>query len=1082
MPVFILSRRQRVTEQRAVALDLLETLTGRAGGFLEVSQMLTGRVPIRGLVLDTYLTGLVPGVALSVSGEVLDLVMTAGGMDVESFQYSAERGQGARLDVTVIGDARGARVPVVTAKAGKYAAAFYVPGTLPEWEAERNAQGWTTTLHASDRALVPQAKLPELVPWETQESKDARRAQEKALRVAKVPPAQREAALRDGRRMAVDNVVLAALATVPHRLLVAPPFPGYDFRADSDGPTYSTAGRTAQQVVQDLWGMLGITAGWEGGVLTIRGPGPTGDLVLPAPIESERYERITLDAPTIELQGGTPADDDEGEEDPSGGDDSDQTPDPEDPDDPDDPDKPDNSPDPDERDGDGTRGFAEGISPTPEVGEVAARAVPFTWEAVPTAIQYILERVEGRADQWTLWERVTITNATRYTDDTVRPLTTYTYRLRVNATAYENDEKQNVIWQPSEWVQVTTPPADVDAPPHPPTNLEGYWRSSTGFGIKWQAPKADPEDADPPRRGPADYYRIEAWSTVPNTPMLASRVTTQTWGVVEGLPTGAALRVKVYAANSLGDSEPALADVQLVNLPPGPTGAPDLKADEKERLLTATWERASGATSYEAQYAPAPVGTPEINIAWRVLLSQEVNVPKDGEGGKPSLTLSGLEYATRYAFRVRGNNELGAGAWSPVVYEVTASEPPQPEPDPELDDFEKARTRTITTKRTTEDTEEETTVWKIGGRVTHMNRRTWQKLAVVPLDWDGKTSPPRRWYLTSITNARYFYEIPGWPLTLTGSVTETMLHAVQPTQRGDRGISGVLPEIGQEQEKIHQEWSPQGWLNRRTTWRSRPVFVEGEADEKGEVVSRKMGNQEEMIVEIWYPVGDGLWYYQRTGTITTLAPVFVRKEGEKEGDWEGMETTVKALPGESSVSEDAPPMAVLPKEKDKKDGKQEPPPLTRNPTSPALNDYPLDRKWFSTLDAGNGDGKGGTGNDTPSTPGGSSNPNGVPEPDPPPKSKTAEPVRVVKPAIPPGGPTPSSSGNGAVLSATIPWVRTAAGLARYAAYMAQQGGPRIRITRTYILPTTPPSLDAVESISVSGSAGQFSMTVVTETR
>ncbi|MGU7763829.1 fibronectin type III domain-containing protein, partial [Enterobacter hormaechei] len=94
----------------------------------------------------------------------------------------------------------------------------------------------------------------------------------------------------------------------------------------------------------------------------------------------------------------------------------------------------------------------------------------------------------------------------------------------------------------------------------------------------------------------------------------------------------------------------------------------------------ATWERASGATSYEAQYAPAPVGTPEINIAWRVLLSQEVNVPKDGEGGKPSLTLSGLEYATRYAFRVRGNNELGAGAWSPVVYEVTASEPPQPEP------------------------------------------------------------------------------------------------------------------------------------------------------------------------------------------------------------------------------------------------------------------------------------------------------------------------------------------------------------------------------------------------------------------
>ena len=1119
MPLILLFDSTAATPDAPTAFEMTAALTGRVGGFLELSQMLTGRVPLRELVLDTYLTGVVPGYAPAGSAGVLDLVMTAGDATVESFNWSAERGQGSRMDVTVIGDARGGTVPPVSVSAGGYGAAFAAPGTLPEWEYERASDSETTTLHASDRSLIPTTKLPELVPWESQEDKDHKAAVERAERLAKIPVAQRTSARTDWRRIGVDEVVTMALATVPHRLLVAPPFPGYDFRAFGDGPSYSTLGKTAEEVMQDIWGKAGIQSGWEGGVLVIRPPGPTGDVKLAAPIGSERIERITLDAPDIEVEGGVPADTDgedgvdtDGDGIPDtggpripGDSDGDGIP------DLDDPDSPDNSPDPDEQDGNGSSGFAEGISPTPEVEEVAAIAVPLKWEAVPTASQYVVERIEGVQDGWTLWSRMTITTATRWTDDTVLPMHTYSYRLRVNATAYAGTP-QNVIWQPSEVVQVTTPPADTEGAPGPVTNLEGYYRDETSVGIKWTPPQADPIDQPPPRKPAADRYDIEVRSQ-PGGILLKKTVTFQSWAYLDGLPVGAALRVSVASRTGSEAGEAALLDVQLVNLPPAPVGEVKLEAAKDDTAtpssptpsgtLTASWEAASGAKSYLLYRALAEVGVPEDKLVWTY--SQTVLPPTTAQDGDQANTLThqmgNLAFATRFAVRVRAANELGPGAWSPVAYAVTPDAPPQPEPSPEIASFEAGQSGHITTSRTTDSLAETTTVWKKNGRVEAIESKQSGVVALIERDAPADATPQTVWLPFSVSTTRNYYEIPGWPLTMTATVTETVLF--------DRSPKNAGQEAGREQERVHQEWNPQGWLFRRTTERSKAAWVIGQEDEDGNIVSRRIGNQREYIVESWLPVGGGLWLYERKGTVTALTPTYIPgplDDGGQPtpGEWTHLETTTKPLPGETSVTDQAPPQATLPDQKKPEKTASEPPPaLPANPSSPALSGYPLDEPWFSTpapVTGGPNTGPEGGGDGDPDapasppmpkgpsdpepTPEGSGNPAGVPEPDEPPKSKEKEPVKIkTRPGRATGSGGTGSGGNGAVVQVEIPWVRTAAGLARYAAMLAQaNGGPRLRITRTYLLPATPPGLDQAVSVSASGSAGQFEMTVVTETR
>lgn len=1067
MPILILGGRRNTAEPTA-ALTLTEALTGRVGGYLELSQMLTGRTPIQSLVLDTALSGEVPGTLSPLAyGAVHDLTMTAGGLDVESFTWTAERAQGTRMDVTVIGPADG--LSGVTVAAGGQGGTFAAPGLLPEWERDEGPGGTvTTTLHASDASLIPEDTLPELVPWETQAERDELYRQQRAGQIALVPPLQRAAAQYDGRRMAVDAVALAALATVPHRLLAAPPFPGYDLRADGDGPTYSTYGKTAEQVVTDLWGTVGVQVGWEGGVLVVRPPGPSGDFVLPSPVERVRTERITLDAPTIEIQGGAPSDTATDTESGSVSD----------------PSSPANSPDPDERDGTGAGSFAAGVSPTPQVGTVGPTTVPLSWAAVRGASQYILERIEGEVGSYSLWAQLAVTTATQHVDDTALPLHTYSYRLRANAVA-QAGSSLSALYQPSEVVEVTTPAADPAAP-GPVTGLEGYYRAHTSVGVKWVAPVADPADQPAPRKGAADRYRVEVRRATPDATLEAQAVTTQLWALLDGLPVGAALRVTVWAMNRTLESEPTLLDVQLVNLPPAQVGEVKLAAElefdvQRRAVVTATWAAASGATSYTLRYGVSMLGGTARYTDTRIL--PLTDLPKGDS--EPTLTLPGLLHSTRYAVQVRGENGVGIGQWSEPVYIVTTSAPPQPEPDPVAADFEQAQTSVLVTSRRTDTSAVKTTVWKRGGRIDATQVQVWGLAAVRTRE--NEKVVRKQWLLFSTTTTRNFYELADWPQTLTASVTETLSSDVHEPGR----------ELGRQQERVVQEWSPQGWLFQRRAERSRAAWIEAHQDGEGKVVERKFQTDLELITEQWQPVGGGMWLYTRTPSGTAALPVFLRDPESGEGDWDVLETAAKTGQAETTVTDQAPPQATLPpKKKEEADkGESQPPTLPRKTSSAALGRYPLDTPWFSSpasaappgnsgpdeaADGGTSGGEGDppalpAGPDEPTpTPAGSGDPTGAPEPD-------SADVGTPRPPVTYSYTVPGTGG-GATIETSIPWVRTAAGLARYAALLAQQGGPRLRITRTYILPTPPPSLDRAVSVSAEGQAGNFSMTVVTETR
>ena len=57
MPILILQPPRNAPAEPILAFEMLESITGTVGGFLELSQMLTGRVPEAEIVLDICLTG-----------------------------------------------------------------------------------------------------------------------------------------------------------------------------------------------------------------------------------------------------------------------------------------------------------------------------------------------------------------------------------------------------------------------------------------------------------------------------------------------------------------------------------------------------------------------------------------------------------------------------------------------------------------------------------------------------------------------------------------------------------------------------------------------------------------------------------------------------------------------------------------------------------------------------------------------------------------------------------------------------------------------------------------------------------------
>lgn len=1069
------------------ALTLDQQVTWRVTGFLELSQIVRWTVPQTELILDQYVTWRVPA---TVPAPTVGVLEASGGAGQQSWSYSQSRGSDTRADVTLMGDHRGGGAGALTASVGGYSASYGggLPA-IPEHEYERRAErdsagavvvSETTTLHLSGALNRPAVKLPELVPWEDKTPHDlsgvivsALPGNVTAAQVESVPAGQRQMAARDGRWMDINQLLMAALSYVPHRLLAPLPWAGYRLRADG-GPSTSTLGKDPADVASEFLGPLGYPVGYEDGVLVIRSGLPAGDAPLPVPLSSYREERVTLDAAeSIETEGGTPGSE-------------------ADPNDPYNPDDPANSPDPDEREKDPAP-WERGVSPTPEVVAVGQTSVTLKWAAVPNAFQYVLEYVQGEeSPDLNIWGRAYLGYDLTATHTGLEPNTLYTYRLRVNAGG------TNTVLEPSPAVGVMTAAEPVKAP-KPPTGLAGVSVGTTEFTMRWAAPTADADHDE------ADFYRVliyahphaggesALYSVSPVYPLSLR---------VSGLQVGRAYDVEVIAVNASGESIPAPASVQLVNLPPAtPRGLQNDAAEGGNSAgeggtltpphIIPSWEQSDGAESYAVQTALAEPGTPERLLAWTTSgppIPPPKPVPGDTSTPRVRATFTLLP-GHRYAVRVRASNAVGASDWTAPLYVTLPDLTTATERDPEADSFEQNPDGTISTYRETQDSREENTIWKRGGNVV-ATRREVSSFGPVALD-EGtgglRIRSKPQWFKASTTTVKNLYEIPLWPQTLTGSVTETVNYSRQP------GLLGT--EESREQEKVHQEWSPQGWLNRRTTWRQKPVALALVTGEDGAVTGSVASYSQETIFETWTPVGGGLWHYQRQGTQTILVPAGeVDQDALAAGgfdltyDAERLSAITRAIPGEDSVSESAPPQATMPKDEPGKD----PPPLERNKSPKGLDGYKPGDKWFTTPDTGGGGGPQSPPDappgDPPRGPGdppaspppnGSNNPTGEPAPDEPQKPNPNTPATLTR-------GTGQGNGSGVTLSQKLPWVTDRVALAKFQAMLAATRGPRLRITRTTFLPCSAPSNDAAVSVSASFQAGgpgeppTFTMTVTSE--
>lgn len=73
-------------------------------------------------------------------------------------------------------------------------------------------------------------------------------------------------------------------------------------------------------------------------------------------------------------------------------------------------------------------------------------------------------------------------------------------------------------------------------------------------------------------------------------------------------------------------------------------------AGDKEGEIDLSWDRVTGAKSYEVEQSPDPITT----SSWK----------HAGVSTKSSITVSGLTSGTKYWFRVAGIGAAGQGAWS----------------------------------------------------------------------------------------------------------------------------------------------------------------------------------------------------------------------------------------------------------------------------------------------------------------------------------------------------------------------------------------------------------------------------------
>lgn len=1055
-------------------MELTADVTARwnVRDFLEASVLATALVPDQQIIADVSVSAYVTGDGAIPSG-VMDVEMTArdsaGGIrDVLSFDWLARRGDGTSMSVTLKGDARDEDVPVVTVSAGPFAARFAGAGTLDEWDYSRTGSSERTELRAKDALLDPTVRLPELVSWERDRQLDAQLLLNRAGQIALIPPAHRERARRDVRRMPVDALVTAALSYVPHRLLTTPPFPGYDFLAE--GPSYSTRGKTPKEIVDDIWGRVGIQSFYDAGVLVIRAPGPAGYANLQAPAGSEiSIKKITLDAPVVELEGGTrPAP---------------VEPDPDEPavEDPTDPSLPANSPDPNEREGNDEQ-FVDGQSPTPSA-DPAANSVSLSWAAVPGASQYVVERVLGGANPYSIdWTVVDIGSATQFTDTGLLPETVYSYRLRVNATAIAGTE-QNTRYVPSETVTVTTLKLPSRVPRQVGT-LTPYITEETALGIGWDAPAADPVE-DETGFGAADSYSLTVKGS--DGEEVGTLSSANRWARFDNLPEGDEVEVEIRSVNAAGQSDVTTQIFQL-NVPVPIAPSYEIEITGKTVSLTVS-PNDTVTRTIEAELVRS--GTVE--------KSGSVSVPREkGAADALKITLEGEQYQMLYTLRVRSSNNQGFSAWSSTDI-LTEPKAPEPELDGLLAGFEAGDVKSLNQTREDATMRTTTTSWtdKNSGLIAE-RVQVWTKAPIVDSKNAGATlssAQARTETLISITTRRINYEISGWPQLPTVEISETVNY--------DTGGSGR--ETGVSRQKIINEYSGQGDLSSRVTYTSKPDAIVERKYKVGEVET--VENEEPtpsntVKFESWLPTGGGNVRYSLLVLAVSLIPTYVIRSADKsktKGEYEYVQSGARVIESDSYLVSEAPaPVKLSADQRDNLRKGNNLPSITRTsdypsaktPITPEVGENGRAQKLFPVDGAGGGGGGGGGGmqpgtGPAPSPTGaapkgpatGAGDPSGEPGADLPARGKPIEPPRDTFKQ-----PHVRTYAGSPVLSASLPWVTSKAGLRKYAQMLASTGGTRYVVTETVILPLVPPPLDLATEVSASGSNGQFTMTVVSETR
>ncbi|WP_297854393.1 PA14 domain-containing protein [Meiothermus sp.] len=166
--------------------------------------------------------------------------------------------------------------------------------------------------------------------------------------------------------------------------------------------------------------------------------------------------------------------------------------------------------------------------------------VRLTWEAVPGATEYVLERKQGSAD----FTPIYVVTAPSYTDRTVEYSTLYTYRL----TARNNAGASLPVT-----VEVTTPPRPLE-PPETPPNFRATPDDTPQVRLTWEAP---------PR---VSRYTLERRTRDGSFVVLADNLPASTTQYTDSdVGSGTPYTYRLTARNSIGPSTPA---TQTTETPP----------------------------------------------------------------------------------------------------------------------------------------------------------------------------------------------------------------------------------------------------------------------------------------------------------------------------------------------------------------------------------------------------------------------------------------------------------------------------------------------------------------------------------